>query len=159
MNSRRLLGSLWFLSWFELYLEIFRHHHVSTALVLHPASWIFPPAGGAHPGEWPRAVLACSTLAPIAYCIAASSHRLGQRLTPIADRAVHDHTFPFAPAAIAFGSGLIVVAVINQVLRHDPFTIDLTLREGNGGFILLGAMVAVLGAILPHRRQSYARRT
>jgi hypothetical protein len=149
--QRRLLGYLWFLSWFELYLEIFRHHHVTGALLLHPISWIFPTGVGAHPGDWLRGVLAGSILAPVAYGIVVVRERSHRSQLPGSDRRSKSQRFHVHSAVIVFGSMLVVLASVNQLIRRDPLTIDLTLRQGNGGFILLGGMLTALGLVLRHQ--------
>ncbi len=158
LMQRRLLGYLWFLSWFELYLEVFRHHHVTAALLFHPTTWIFPAAVGARPGDWLRAVLACSTLAPIAYATAVVRGRSQRSQVPGADGRSKSQLFPVASAVTVFGSMLVVLALINQLIRRDPLTIDLTLRQGNGGFIILGASLAALGVVLRRERRLHASR-
>lgn len=145
---RRLLGYLWFLSWFELYLEIFRHHHVTAALFLSPTTWILPAAGAARPGEWLRTVLACSILAPIGYIVAVVYERSYRIQGHDADAHSTSRVLPVASAVTLFGGVLVVLALINQLIRRGPLTIDLTLRQGNVGFIILGASLAALGIAL-----------
>ena len=53
-----------------------------------------------------------------------------------------------AEALAAFGIVLGVLGGINQAVRHSPFVVDLTLQRGNGGFIVLGVMLAVTGGLL-----------
>jgi hypothetical protein len=118
MHGRRILGSLW-----------------------------FPVTGGAQPGDWLRAALACSTLAPIAFFIATAWHSLGKPRIPEAKAAILDQRSSLPFGAIVFGSMLAGLALINHILRRDPWTIDVTLRQGNGGFIVVGAMLALLGTI------------
>jgi hypothetical protein len=48
------------------------------------------------------------------------------------------------------GLGLCVVSALNQALRRPPLTVDLTLRTGNGGFIVLGAVLGA-GALIAGR--------
>jgi hypothetical protein len=60
-------GILWLLSWFALYLEIYRWHHVTPSLHLSPPP---PPPGTdiqALPGEFLIAVLGSSALAPVVF--------------------------------------------------------------------------------------------
>ena len=46
-----------------------------------------------------------------------------------------------------------VIATINQLIRREPFTIDLTLRDGNGGFVVVGATLALIGIVLQRERR------
>lgn len=50
-----------------------------------------------------------------------------------------------------FGGGLSVLGAINQAVRHPPLVVDLTLRIGNGGFVVLG--MALVGASLLIQRR------
>jgi len=62
-------GLLWVLSWFALYLEIYRWHHVTPSLHLSPPA---PPPGTdiqARPGEFLIAVLGSSALAPAVFVV------------------------------------------------------------------------------------------
>lgn len=36
-------------------------------------------------------------------------------------------------------------SLLNQLIRRPPLTVDLTLRTGNGGFVVLGAALAAAG--------------
>ncbi len=153
--QRRLLAYLWFLSWFELYLEIFRHHHVTATLLADPASWFVWSTGDAHPGDWLRAVLAAATLAPIVYVIVAVSQR--SRRADATHMPVRTVSEPFALASAVtwYGCLLVVLASINQFIRHEPLAVDLTLRHGNTGFILVGASLAIAGLILRRDRHRF----
>jgi hypothetical protein len=49
---------------------------------------------------------------------------------------------------------LCVLGTINQLIGHAPVDVDLTLRKGNGGFITLGAALALAGVMLARRNTS-----
>jgi hypothetical protein len=127
------VGVAWFLGWFELYLEIFRYHHVTPATLVHPASWLSDGGRGSRPGSWLELVLLCSSLAPPLFAVLRiASPRPPSRLEP---------RFPFAVAVAIFGALLCVLGTLNQVIRQPPLEIDLTLRAGNGGFVALGLLL------------------
>jgi hypothetical protein len=60
-------GILWIWSWFTLWLEIFRWHHMTTSLHFNPP----PPPPGSNitpqPGLALITVLACSVVAPVVF--------------------------------------------------------------------------------------------
>jgi hypothetical protein len=122
-----LLGVAWFLSWFELYLEVFRHHHVAPPHVLGLASAPAAVPAGARAGGWLRTVLACAALAP-PLCVAVRvwSAWAGRG-------APAGPSFPIAWATAAFGLGLCELGTTNQLIWRPPLEVDLTLRTGNGG--------------------------
>jgi hypothetical protein len=134
VGTRWLIGLVWLLSWFALYLEICRYHHVTFGMLLDPGSW-FPRAGQRlQPGTFLTSVLVCSAVVPVLYGL----------LRLIGDRS---RQLRFAFIAIPFGSLVAVIGGINQVIRPSPLTVDLTLREGNGGFVVLGVALAVIGLV------------
>jgi hypothetical protein len=149
-NARWLVAVVWILSWFELYLEIYRYHHVAPSLLLKPASWY---TGSMHsrPGGWLRAVLTCSALAPPLYVFLLLGGRFQRRYGNDSRRARPDMPFPVARAAMAFGFMLCALGTINQLVRNPPMDVDLTMRKGNGGFIVIGLAVASVGAWLARR--------
>src|SRR5215467_1933107 len=61
-------GLLWLVSWFGLYLEVFRYHHVRLSYL---GNVMWPAASeGARPGAFVRSVVVCSILAPVAFLVA-----------------------------------------------------------------------------------------
>jgi hypothetical protein len=59
------MGVVWVFGWFELYLEIYRHHHVTWPFLLNPQAWWAAAASGpSRPGGWLLTVLTCSALTP-----------------------------------------------------------------------------------------------
>ncbi|MGH7617241.1 MAG: hypothetical protein ACREPM_08445 [Gemmatimonadaceae bacterium] len=154
MSPRRFAGVVWFLSWFELYLEIFRHHHVTAALLLHPSNWFVTTNGAAQPGGWLRGVLVCSAVAPVLFAGLVGWRRLGRPKDARSSRALSDGPFPFGSAAAVFGAALIILATINQLIRHDPIDFNLALTSGNGGFVVLGSTLVALGLLLRRLRSA-----
>lgn len=146
-NAVRLLGAIWLLSWFGLYLEIYRYHHVTLGGmidVLCPSSRSASVAGG-----FVRNVVLWSFLAPP---LAAALHIC--RLTNARGRvSSHVSQRRSALPVLLVGSGMLQVALgmMNQVIRHPPFVVDLTLRTGNGGFVVIG-LVFIAAGIAVHRR-------
>jgi len=51
---------------------------------------------------------------------------------------------------------LSVLGAINQAIRQPPLVVDLTLQCGNGGFVVLGVLLASAGALF-HRPCRSAR--
>jgi LPXTG-motif cell wall-anchored protein len=142
---RRFAGILWFLSWFELYLEVFRFRHLRL-----PGETLatIPPIGS-HPGAWLQTDIASSIVAPLLFLVMSflAARRAGSSI-------VSRRPFPFALAAIAFGLSLGVFGTINQLIWRPPLSIDLTLRQGNTGFIVLGAAIACAGGVHLWRRRN-----
>jgi hypothetical protein len=147
-KARWSIGTVWSLSWFELYLEIFRHHHVTQSLLLSPMSWWGGASGQPRPGTWLLTVLTCSALAPPLFAVLVVARRSafgeGDRSR---DGERREPGFPFARTSAVVGAMLCVVATLNQVIRHPPIEFDLTLRTGNGGFIVLGALLLAAPAV------------
>jgi hypothetical protein len=97
--------------------------------------------------------LACATIAPIVFVALALWKRSGRAHHVLGDVAPK-RSFPIAATMTAFGLTLSVLGAMNQLIRRPPFEVDLTLRTGNGGFILLGALLAAVGialALVPRR--------
>jgi hypothetical protein len=156
-KMRWLVAVVWCLSWFELYLEVYRYHHVTRSVLVDPASW-FPDAGlQARPGGWLQAILVCSALAPLQFALLAfwSKVRRSRRGDSATTRV--SASFPFGWAAAVFGFVLCVLGGVNQLIRRPPLNADLTLREGNGGFIIIG-MALLTAGVLSLRARGRVRR-
>lgn len=150
-RAKRLAAVVWFLSWFELYLEIYRHHHVSSSFL---ATGRLSPSGmpaNAHAGAWLRSVLIASAVAPLVFLIFLLWERLIRWRRPNSTTSASEGPFSLAAATIAFGLLLALSGTINQVIRHPAMDVDLTLRTGNGGFIVLGAALALTGWLITRR--------
>ena len=150
-RAKRLAAVVWFLSWFELYLEIYRHHHVSSSFLL---TGRLSPSGmpaNAHAGGWLRSVLIASAITPLIALILLVWERLRRSREPNAAPETSQEPFPLAVAAIAFGLFLSASGTLNQVIRHPAMDVDLTLRTGNSGFIVLGAALALTGWLITRR--------
>ena len=150
-RAKRLAAVVWFLSWFELYLEIYRHHHVSPSFLV---TGRLSPRGmpaDAHAGGWLRSVLIASAVAPLVFLILLVWEQQSRRRQPNSAPPANGEPFPLASAAIAFGLLLALSGTLNQVIRHPAMGVDLTLRTGNGGFILLGGALVVTGWLITRR--------
>jgi len=150
-RAERFVGVVWFLSWFELYLEIFRHRHVAV-----PGLVGLDPGISGHAGGWLRTILACSAFAPpvfVALHLWRRTHRV-----PLRGAGPPPPGLPFAWMMTGFGLVLCAAGVINQAIRQPAMVVDLTLRAGNGGFVVLGVVLAVVGlALRLARRNQHAR--
>jgi hypothetical protein len=150
----RVAGIAWFSSWFGLYLEVFRHQHVALT-GLFGAIWP-SPLEGPQPGAFVRTVVVCSLVSPVVCALFCAWHRQG------VTRRVGQATISRGslwPAVLAlFGIGLTLFGALNQVLRKPPVVIDLTLRTGNGGFVVLGALMAITGGICSYTSASRTAR-
>jgi hypothetical protein len=135
-----LVVGLWALSWLALYLEIVRYHHVSLT---HLGGILWTSGGGVQPGIFVRAVVVCSVLAPL--CAALLSVRNAQARGSIPRVAL-------APLILGVGALVAVLGAVNQLVRRPPLGFDLTLRTGNGGFIVIG-LVLVAGALVATARR------
>jgi NADH:ubiquinone oxidoreductase subunit H len=88
---RRLIwvsATIWVLSWFGLYLEIFLWHHVTASLHLHGPR-VPPGYPKPQPGEFLISILAGSALAPLVCLIAMTVdwvRRSSARRTGLDDR-------------------------------------------------------------------------
>jgi hypothetical protein len=49
---------------------------------------------------------------------------------------------------VGFGLVLCAAGAINQAIRRPPIVVDLTLRTGNGGFVVLGVVLTAVGLML-----------
>ena len=110
-----VVGVVWVVSWFEYYLEIYRHHHAA------PPPWLGLPAPqlavpqGAHAGGWLLMVLACSALAPCAFVALRAWRWSGARSSSAAEPR-----FPIGWMVGVFGLGLCAVGAVNQAIRRPP---------------------------------------
>ena len=43
---------------------------------------------------------------------------------------------------------MVVLGVLNQIIRQPLIVVDLTMREGNGGFVVLGTALFSVGVSL-----------
>ena len=146
-KARWLIGVAWTLSWFQLYLEIYRYHHVTASLVRDlPASRGI--GATARPGVWLLSVLACSALAPPLFAALLLWTRFRHEDSS-------DTPLPTPMTLTAFGILLCVLAAINQLIRHPPIDVDLTLRRGNGGFVILGVVLVFVGVMLARLKNRY----
>jgi hypothetical protein len=149
-------GVLWALSWIELYLEIYRHHHVAPSfLAVAPAPEIRP---GSHPGAWLLTDLTVSAAAPLVFGIAV----LWRRKTRTSGAKPRDKA-GLAWGMIIVGTLLAVFGTLNQVIQAAPLEMDLTLRHGSGGFIVDGLILVLAGAAIRwttvgRRRRRYGNR-
>ena len=131
----------WLLSWFALYLEIFRSRHVVSSRIV---SVLWPVANaGAKPGGFVRAIVGCSVLAPVLFLTLSVWVRSGKRSANI--RAAVTAASSLAGALAMLGLTIVVLGVLNQIIRQPPIVVDLTMREGNGGFVVLGTGLLAVG--------------
>lgn len=139
-----------FLSWFALYLEIFRWHHVLPSRL---ASVVWPTAGINQPGWFVRTIVACSALAPLVSLTFAAA-RWKYRARSRRDTSASVESRFGAPEAVAvFGGALSVLGAINQAVRHPPLVVDLTLQHGNVGFVALGVTLLAGAFLMQHRKR------
>lgn len=141
------VGVVWFLSWFELYLEFYRYRHVAPPRMLGLPAPALAVGAGARPGGFLRTVLACSALAPVVFVALWLVRRARQAPAGVV-RLGAEPAFPMAWVVGLFGLGLCVAGTINQLVRRPPITVDLTLRTGNGGFMVVGAALVLAGWVL-----------
>ena len=136
-------AGIWFLSWFALYLEIFRWHHVAFPYL---ATAVWPTANSPNqPGGFVRVVVVCSITAPFVWLALAA---LRQMQPGPSGRRVPHWIFPRPAALVVVGGTLAVLGAMNQVIQHDPLDFDFTLERGNGGFIVIGVMLAAAGGLI-----------
>lgn len=66
--ATQIVGALWLLSWFVIFLEVFRWHHMTTSLRLNPPPQLpgYPPP---RPGGFLRSAIALSISSPLV-CLA-----------------------------------------------------------------------------------------
>jgi hypothetical protein len=139
---RWIVGAIWILSWFELYLEIFRFRHVALPAFLGTLAARQHFGSDAHAGGWLRTDLACAALSPLVFLALrfaplgrsdASHGRAQSRSEPLLSGAT---------AAVLFGLLVAALGSVNQLIWRPAFVVDLTLRRGNGGFMVLGLVCA-----------------
>ena len=143
-----IVGVLWFLSWFELYLEIYRYHHATLSSVLEPLSSGMATQAHSRPGSWLRTDLIGSAFAPPLFATL-----LLLRPTFGGREGKADLALPIVRALSLFGLLLLALGTINQLIWRPPMAVDLTLRHGNGGFIVVGGVLALAGSTLAWRRR------
>ncbi len=138
--TQQTVGELWGFSWLELYLEIYRHHHVTLGF---PGSRLAPEIRpSSHAGAWLLTDLATSALAPLLFGVLALLRN--RRRTSAASATDVSSEMTFAWTLITAGALLTLLGALNQAIQATPLEVDLTLRHGNGGFMVLG--LAILSA-------------
>jgi hypothetical protein len=151
--TQQTVGELWGFSWLELYLEIYRHHHVTLGF---PGSRLAPEIRpSSHAGAWLLTDLATSALAPLLFGVLALLRN--RRRTSAASATDVSSEMTFAWTLITAGALLTLLGALNQAIQATPLEVDLTLRHGNGGFMVLG--LAILSAGIGARRLSGSRRS
>jgi hypothetical protein len=110
--------------------------------------WPFANAA-ARPGGFVRTVVACSVLAPLA--LVALSLRARSGKWPATVCAAPNAASSLAGALAILGLTMVVLGVLNQSIRQPPIVVDLTMREGNGGFVVLGAALLGVGVFFRYR--------
>lgn len=137
----------WLLSWFALYLEIFRYRHVVASRMIN-VLWSVANAD-AKPGGFVRTVVACSALASLAFVALSVWVQYGKWPTTV--RAALSAAGSLAGALAMLGLTMMVLGLLNQIIRQPPIVVDLTMREGNGGFVVLGTALLVVGVSFRYR--------
>ena len=56
-----------------------------------------------------------------------------------------------AGALAMLGLSMVVLGMLNQILQQPPIIVDLTMREGNGGFVVLGTVLLAVGVFFRYR--------
>jgi hypothetical protein len=51
------------------------------------------------------------------------------------------------------GAVMVALGGLNQAIRKPPFIVDFTMRDGNGGFVLVGAVLLAVGVFLPYGKR------
>jgi hypothetical protein len=142
-------GIVWVLSWFALYLEIYRWRHVTPSLHLGGPS-MPDTVIQASPGGFVLAVLRYSVLAPLLFVALLVWNGLWRPNADVPQRKAFGIRALVALPLIVSGLVVSVLGTIN-LLIHDPrgpIDFDLTMRHGNGGFIVNGMALAALGFAL-----------
>jgi hypothetical protein len=145
-NSRTIVATtalvLWFLSWLALYLEMFRWRHVVLG---HLVDVVWPdPFAGDTPGGFVRSVVVSSAVVPpIALALLIANGRTWTRA--------------LANATVVSGSTLALLGAANQFAHPQALILDPTLQQGNGGIVLLGALLIGIGLL--EQRTFRTRRT
>ena len=144
-----LAAAMWSLSWFALYLEIYRFHHV---VVRHLGSVLWPAvSGGMRPGGFVRTVVASSVVAPLLTAVLVTL----RRRDGLAEQT--NGSLPSEWLLLTCGAMLAIMGLANQLIRRPPWVVDLTLRTGNGGFVVLGILLASISAWTQYHRRSDRR--
>ncbi len=135
------------LSWFALYLEIFRYHHVIPSRLF---SVLWPTADeAAKPGGFVRTLVAGSVLVPLVLLMLAILLRSSKRP---ADPYSTMTAFNSLAAGLAMlGLTMAAFGALNQTIRNPPIAFDLTMRQGNGGSVVLGTALFAAGIFFRHR--------
>lgn len=156
-RGAQVAGGAWFLSWFALYLEIFRWRHVTPAGM---ARVVWPAAAAAdQPGGFVRVVVVCSAVAPLVFLTLVAAQRLRRIRPGRGARGAREATFVSSGAVAVFGGALTALGAINQMVRRPPLVVDFTLQRGNGGFMVLGAALTAAGVLAhPRKRREASRR-
>jgi hypothetical protein len=143
----RVVTVFWFLSWFALYLEVVRYQHLVLSRL---GDVISPPTSEpVGPGGFVRTVVICSVVTPAASALAYGWYR-GQTAIRRANNS--NDSLPWWTAMLAvFGVGVALLGAVNQVIRKPPMIVDVTLRTGNGGFVVFGVSLA-LAAVMWRKR-------
>ena len=132
----------WLLSWFALYLEIFRYRHVVPSRIV-SVLWPVANDAAARPGGFVRTVMGCSALPPLVFLTLSVWVRFSKR--SVNTLAALAAASSLAAALAMLGLTMVVLGVLNQIIRKPPIVVDLTMREGNGGFVVLGAGLLAAG--------------
>jgi hypothetical protein len=151
---RWLAGIVWVLSWLELYLEVFRFGHVRPPAFLSRFAPLQQFRPNAHAGGWLRADLAFAAIAPVAFLVLVAATSLQTSASPVAVPAPAGSRRSIAAGLLSVGALVVVLGTINQFIGRAPFTTDLTLRRGNGGFVVIGFGCLIGGVALARRRTS-----
>jgi hypothetical protein len=141
---------LWFVSWFMLYLETVRYHHVVLARL---GDVLIPSASAAaRPGVFVRLDILCALLTPLVCTGLWLSNQTRGKSSDDQDAA--GSAWSLAALIALFGLSLVALGLTNQLLRPQPIVVDMMLRTGNGGFLVLGLACLVSG-ILIHRSKRH----
>ena len=70
---------------------------------------------------------------------------------PATVRAAQNDAGSLARALAILGLIMVVVGSLNQIIRQPPIVVDLTMREGNGGFVVLGTALFAVGVFFRYR--------
>lgn len=145
-RGARVARGVWFLSWFSLYLEIFRWRHVVPSRI---ATVVWPDVSSvSQPGAFVRTVVVLSVVAPVVFFALAAAERTQRNRTVGVPTPLMRSTVRGAEALAVFGIVLGSLGAINQLVRQPPLVVDLTLQRGNGGFVVVGLALAAAGALM-----------
>lgn len=151
----QIAAGISFLSWFALYLEVFRWRHVTPSRL---ASVVWPPAGIAdRPGWFVRTVVVVSAVAPLACMVFAAAGWKHRARSPRDGRDSVEPKFRVDVALAIFGGALSVLGMTDQAVRRPPLVVDLTLQRGNGGFVVLGLTLMAAGFFMHNLRRGAAK--